>query len=411
MIQMTTLDNGIRVVTEKMTGSRALAIGVLVDSSQHHEQAAKAGLAHLVEHALFHGTSERSSLDIAKIIDTVGGRVSAFTSRDYTCFCGMVMDDHRTYLLDLFSDILLNSVFPEDRLEHEKNVVLHEQEMAHDIPYEEVGRLLKENVWPGHALGRPIEGYAETVSSLTREDIIYHLHNTYLPDKIIIAIAGNLDHADIVAQVQDCFWRFTGMSEELKQAAPLFSPCLITKQMAHAQSYFSVAIPAPEYTSSDRYEMHQLSTILGGGLSSRLFRSLREERGLVYDIQSEYHAYRDAGLLVVSGNTSPENQQEAVERACKEIENLFSGQQQLTQEEIWQASLHNIGQHHIDSEDPYNRMSRLLTQLFYFKTVLPTEEIIHQLSQVTKKSLQKTCSAIFPHITDNMGIVLCEGKL
>lgn len=411
MIQTTTLDNGIRVVTEKMAGSRALGIGVLVDSSQQHEKTNKAGLAHLTEHALFHGTSERSSLDISKIIDTMGGRVSAFTGRDYTCFSGMVMDDHRTYLLDLFSDILLNSIFPQDRLEHEKQVVLHEQEMARDIPHEEVGRLLKEHVWPGHPLGRPIEGYAETVSGLNRDDIIYYLHNTYLPDKITIAMAGNLDHEDIVAQVQDCFWRLTGSAEQLKSSEPLFKACSVTETTAHNQSYFSVALPAPKYTHTARYEMHQLSTILGGGLSSRLFRSLREERGLVYDIQSEYHAYRDAGLLVVSGSTTPGQQQVALDLVCEEVQGLFSGEKQLTQEEVWQAGLYNIGQHHIDSEDPYNRMSRLLTQLFYFKKVLPAEEIILKLEQVTVESLQETCRAIFPDISGNMGVVLCEGKV
>ncbi len=163
MIESSVLENGIRVITESMPYSRSIAVGILVSAGPRDEQADKAGLAHLVEHALFHGTSCRSELDISRIIDTMGGRISAFTGRDYTCFSAVVMDDHITYILDLFSDLLLNSIFPEERLEHEKQVIQSELAAGRDIPQERVLNLLKSSVWPTHALGRSIEGTEESI--------------------------------------------------------------------------------------------------------------------------------------------------------------------------------------------------------------------------------------------------------
>lgn len=409
MINSTTIENGIQVITEKMEGSRALGVGVLVDSSPRDEVAGQFGLAHLVEHALFHGTSERSGLEISKLIDTMGGRVSAFTGRDYTCFSAMVMDDHRTYVLDLFSDLILNSIFPAERLEYEKQVILHEQMMGRDIPAEEVDRLLRKNVWNDHSLGRPIEGYVETIASLTREDVIYYQRNMFTPDKITIAMAGNLEHEDIVSQVTDCFWRLTGQRKNVSYSEPVFEPCSITKETKHNQSYFSVALPAPRYSADDRYEIHHLSTILGGGLSSRLFCNLREKRGLVYDIQSEYLAYRDAGMLVISGSTSTTNHDEVMEIVEEEIVELFSGEKQVLEEELWQAGMYMVGQHHIDSEDPFTRMSRLLTQELYFKKNIPAQEVIEKLEQVTVESLQEVCKRLYPDVSQKMATVMYKG--
>ncbi len=409
MIQATTLENGIRVITEKTLNSRSLGIGILVDSSPRSESSDKAGLAHLLEHALFHGTTGRDSLEISKLVNTMGGRVAAFTGRDYTCLSALVMDDHRTYVLDLFSDIILNSIFPADKLEQEKQVVLQEQESGADIPFENISQILKENIWKNHALGRPIDGYPGTVAGLTREDVIYYLHNTYLPNRITIALAGNLEHEDIVSQVQDCFWRMIGSVEEKSNARPEFTPCNIVRQTSYHQSYFTIGIPAPEYTSSHRYGVYQLNTILGGGLSSRLFRRLREEKGLVYNIQSEYLPYKDAGLIAVSGSTAPVYQKEVMDIVVEEIDDLFSCKKPVTQEEAWQAEMYSVGQHFIDSEDLYTRMSRLLTQSFYFGDPIPSAEIVRHLRGITPEYLGEISTQVFPNISKNMATVISEG--
>lgn len=407
MIESSVLENGIRVVTESMPHSRSIAIGILVSAGPRDEREDKAGLAHCVEHGLFHGTSSRSEMEISRIIDTMGGRVSAFTGRDYTCYSALVMDDHVTYILDLFSDLLLNSIFPEERLEHEKQVILNELAAGLDNPQERAMDLLKASVWPNHALGRPIEGTAETISGLTREDVIYFLHSTYLPNRISIAMAGHLQHEDVVAQVRDCFWRFFGQAERVIVPPGPFVPGTFSEENACMQAYFAMGVPAPSYSHADRYGIHLLNTILGGGLSSRLYRSLREEHGLVYSVTSEYHAYLDAGMLVVSGSTLPQCLARTLELVEDEITGLLTLVRPADIEEVWQAQLYTVGQHHIDSEDPYTRMSRLLTQNYYFDRSIPNEEIVGNLKRLTEVSLAEICERTFAGITDTFAVALC----
>ncbi len=401
-IGLSELENGIRVVTEAMPGSRAVAIGILIDAGPRDETEDQAGLAHLVEHVLFHGTSSRNSSDIARIVDTMGGRVTAFTGRDYTCLSALVMDDHRTYALDLFADMLLNSIFPEDKLQKEKQVIINEQEMLADLPQEQVQSLLKSTIWPNHPLGRPIEGDVQTVASLSREDVIYFLHSNYLPDRMIIAFAGNLEHEDIVAQVRDCFWRLSGRSVARRFETATFRSGFSRHASSGSRATFAVGVEAPVYDSVERYGIHLLNTVLGGGMSSRLYRVLREERGHVYDIHSAYHAYVDGGVLVTSGSCRAAQVYDVVDEIIDVSGSLLSGTQPVREEELWQARLYNIGQYHIDSEDPFVRMSRLLTQLFYFKRVISRQEIVSGLEKTDPAALAEMCRDCFGTYTEKV---------
>ena len=190
LYQKTTLENGIRVVTETIAGLRSVAIGILVDACPRDELPEKAGLAHLVEHLLFQGTSSRDENQIANLMDVGGGNFGGFTTRDYTCYFATVLDDYRTYAIDLLGDILLNSIFPPKNIEREKTIILREIDRVRDTPYEWVHMLLKSAVWPDHPLGRAITGDSTTVQELSREDVIYFVHNNYLPNRMIIAAAG-----------------------------------------------------------------------------------------------------------------------------------------------------------------------------------------------------------------------------
>lgn len=406
MIESSVLENGIRVITESMPYSRSIAVGILVSAGPRDEQDDKAGLAHLVEHALFHGTSCRGELEISRLIDTMGGRISVFTGRDYTCFSAIVMDDHITYILDLFSDLLLNSIFPEERLENEKQVILTELATGHDIPQERVLALLKSSVWPDHALGRQIEGSEDSLRRLTREDVIYFLHGNYLPNRISIAMAGNLQHEDVVAQTRDCFWRLFGQAERVVEAPGPFVPGTFVEENSSMQAYFALGFPAPPYSHPDRYGIHLLNTILGGGLSSRLYRRLREEQGLVYSIHSDYHAYLDAGMIVVSGSTLPDGLAKTVRLVKKVATGLLSLAEPAEAEEIWQAQLFAVGQHHLDSEDPYTRMSRLLTQMYYFNRSIPAEEIVANLEGLTRNALAEISERSFASVEDQLALAV-----
>ena len=305
------------------------------------------------------------------------------------------MDAHRTYVFDLLSDLLLNSVFPEKKLEHEKNVIINECNMGKDNPSLHTDANLRAAMWQGHPLGKAIEGEAASLESISREDIIYFFHNHYLPNRITIAVAGNLEHEDIVAQVRDCFWRLSGFSEATQSDEPQFNSRFVTDRLDTNQAYFSVGIQAPRYDHENRYDVHLFNTILGGGLSSRLYRFLREDKGLVYDIHSEYQAYKDAGALIISGSTQPNIIFDVVDDVIAIIQSMALGTVPVDEEELWQAKLYNIGQHHIDSEDPYTRMSRMLTQHFYFGRTLPAEEVTEELEKVTTSSLAAMCEEVF----------------
>lgn len=421
--QKTTLDNGIRVVTETMPDVRSLAIGIVIAAGTCDEAQEKGGLAHLSEHAMFHGTSSRDARQIAHIMDVGGGNMGAFTSRDYTCYFATVLDDYRTYALDLLGDILLNSIFPVEHLDREKEIILREIASAHDSPPERAHMLMKAAIWPDHPLGRPVCGVPETVRDLTREDVIYFVHEHYLPDRVIVAAAGNVIHEDFVAQVRDAFWRMQGMGGSGSGPPLRYQTGVKIEHAPVSQAYFSLGLRAHRYTHPQRYTLHILNIILGGGISSRLYRQMREERGLVYTIGSEYHAYRDGGLLVVEGCTAPEHLNQVLGLTLTELRQLFSGEKPVEEEELWKAKMQIRGQHLVAAESTSTRMSRLATQELYFGRYIPSGEIMRDIDAVDdslqhlgKETLvdalsQATIAVVGPETTHAYGPVSVRGLL
>ncbi len=395
MYRKSTLENGIRVVTETMSEHRSISMGILIDAGPSDEGPEQSGLAHLVEHAVFCGTSSRSASQIARLMDEAGGHLGAFTTRDFTCYSATVLDDYFTYALDLLGDILLNSIFPPDSLEREKTAILREIECAGDLPSERVHDLLKSFAWSDHSLGRSIAGRPDTIKLITREDVIYYVHEHYSPDRIIVAAAGNVDHEDFVAQVRDAFWRMMGKSVPVAKASPVFKPGVVLENMPVSQVYFSLGIRACPYADPDRYGMHVLNNILGGGISSRLFRRVRENRGLVYHISSEYHAYRDDGMLVVEGCAAAENILQVLELVFDELWKLKSAKEPLDEEELWKAKMHIRGQHLISGENTNTRMNRLASQELYFGRYIPDEDILAQIDEIQTQKLQFLTDEVF----------------
>jgi predicted Zn-dependent peptidase len=384
----TTLENGIRVVTEAMPGMRSVALGILVDAGPRDEAPHQGGLAHLTEHVMFQGTASQDAVKIARLIDVAGGQMGAFTARDYTCYSATILDDYLTYITDLLGDILLNSTFPPEGVEREKRAILREMDAHRDSPPHRAEALLKAAVWPDHPLGGPIEGRPDTLLPLTREDVIYFVHENYLPDRMIVAAAGHVDHDDFVAQVRDAFWRLRGESRPAPSRPCRFRPGVVIEHAPISQVYFSLAIEAGRYADPNRYGLHLLNNLLGGGMSSRLFRRIREERGLVYDIHSEYHAYRDGGMLVVEGSAAPEHLIPVLAGTLFEMGRLVEWDDPIDEEELWKAKMQTRGQHLIASENSHTRMSRLATQELYFGRHVPAEEILDQIEEVDCDSLR-----------------------
>ncbi len=395
------LTNGIRIATETVPGSRSVSIGVLIDAGPQDDPADKWGLAHFTEHAFFQGTSNRDAVAISRLMDVAGGQMGAFTGRDYTCYYANVLSDYCPYALDLLGDILLNSTFPEDNLQREKLAILHEIDNACDNPYDRIHSQLKELMWPHSALGRSILGTRESVQGFTREDVIYFAHNHYLPDRMILAASGDLNHDHFVAQTQDAFWRMLGSSVPRQSGLNKPTGGVVLDHASVSQAYFAIGIPTGNYTDENRYFLHLLNCLLGGGMSSRLFYSLREERGLVYHIQSEVHAYRDAGLLVMEGSTTPEQLLEVLSLILLELYRLASFDAPVDAEELWKAKMQIRGQHLLASECLHTRMSRMLTQEHYFGCRIADESILDAIDAIDFHALRDYATEqLFPALAD-----------
>ncbi len=385
---------------------RSVAIGILVDAGSALDPAGKSGLAHLTEHLMFQGTSNRDERAISRIMDSAGGRVGAFTSRDYTCFFSLVLDEHITYVLDLMGDVLLNSIFPLDRLEREKMAILREIDGANDSPRDRAHMLLKSLAWRNHPLGDPIAGFPDTVTGIERDDVIYFVHERYLPNKFVIAAAGNVTHEDFVAQTRDSFWRLLGQAPAVSpRTSPIHQAGVYTEEHASAQVYFSLGLPAYAFHHPLRYATHILSKTLGGGISSRLYRQARENRGLVYQIGSEYHAYRDAGMLAIEGSTNPESLMEVLALILRELEALARGERPIDEEELWKAKMLLSAEHLIECDQPYSRMSRILTQELYFGRHISSEEVVAEIEATESEGLKRMVESTLANFLSNIAVV------
>ena len=386
--QKSVLENGLRVVSLEQPQARSVTLGLLAEAGSSAEPAHQRGLAHLLEHMIFQGTSNRDGLEIARLMDSAGGRMGAFTSRDYTCYYAQILADYLPYALDLFGDLLLNPVFDPDALEREKRAIQCEWQAGQDNPEQRVHEIMRGALWPEHALGRPILGTPDGLEHLQRDDLIYFLHSHYQPNRIIVAAAGRVGHDDFVAQVRDGFWRLLGERSATPVQRPVSQPALALQTAPLSQSYFSLGLEAAAFDSEDRVRLHVLNAILGSGISSRLFTRLREEMGLVYDAGSSYDAWRDAGLLTLEGSTTTEMLPVAVQALVSELGDLLDGSRPIEMEELHRAKVRLGAQIQLAAEDTHTLMSRLATQELYFGTHFDEAALLHDLEAVGHDTLQ-----------------------
>ncbi|MCP4693948.1 MAG: insulinase family protein [Desulfobacterales bacterium] len=389
MYAKSTLENGVRVVTNKMPGARSMAVGVLVEGGIRDEVRGQHGLAHLVEHLLFQGGANRDSMQIARLIDAAGGQVGAFTARDYTCYTATVLDDHYPFAMELFGDILLHPVFSENALASEISAILREIAAARDSPGDRAHANLKALAWANHPLGRPITGLPEDIRGVTRENVLRFVRDHYSPDRFIVAAAGNVAHKDFAAHAEDAFWNMSGAGEKTGPGPrPGFQSGCCVEHLPVSEAYFSIGARAHRFAHPDRFAVHVFNKMLGGGVSSRLFRGLREERGLVYDIYSEHHAYHEDGLLVVEGSTSPESLMRVLALTLVEMWKLASGDEPVNEEELRNAKMQITAQHLLAGEHTSTRMSRLATQELYLGRHIPTEDVLAGIHGVNAGALR-----------------------
>lgn len=382
-VKTTRLPNGLTILTEHMPGLRSVTFGIWVRRGSRHESAPLNGICHFIEHALFKGTRTRSAHDIAMESDRLGGHLDAYTSHEITGFSMKVVDTAMPAAFDLIADMLANPRFDEADLKREQSVIIEEMKMIEDTPDELLGELLNAAYFPEHALGRPIEGTVETVSSFDHEKTsAFHAQN-YAPPNLVIAAAGNVDHQQFV----DLALRFFGggnghMGNGQSVAAPAPSaPILIERKSELEQAHMIVAAPWPSARSEDRYVASMLGTIIGGGTSSRLWQSIREERGLAYAIGAGGNMFTDVGMFTIYAGVSPAHIDQVLDLSLKELRRVV--REPVTNNELKLAKEQAIASVLLSLESSSARAGALARQEIVHGRRIPTDEIIRRIEAVT----------------------------
>src|SRR5229473_5230988 len=334
-IRKTVLPNGLLVLTESMPHLRSVSMGAWIGSGSRDEAAEVNGISHFVEHMVFKGTTTRSAQQIAREVDTIGGNLDAFTGKEMVCFNIKVLDENVPPALEVLADLVLHPTFTPDELTREQGVILEEIKMDEDNPDYLVNEVWTQNFWKGDALGRPILGTAKTVSNFNQQVVFDFYAGRFTPRNMVFSAAGNLEHDAFVAQVEKEFDSLTASGESAtpKVDAPRATPHITLKRKkALEQVQFCLGVPAPPVNDRRRYGVYLLNTMLGGGMSSRLFQTIREDQGLAYSIYSEMNPFRDTGSICVYAGVAVNNAKETLALTMDEI-------RRLKQETVGEAEL------------------------------------------------------------------------
>lgn len=406
MINKTILDNGIRVISEALPHANSVSIGIWVANGSRHERRESNGVAHFIEHLLFKGTSRRSALDIAREIDSVGGILNAFTSREYVCYYAKVLDKFLPKAVDILVDIFHNSLFDPEEIEKERKVVLQEISMMEDNPDDSIHDLFHQHFWKGHPLGMSILGDQESVSSLSRDKIVGYKNHMYRADDIIITAAGKVDHQDLLDLIGKLLPDVPQGSGKVACQNPVYEKRmeLIGKELE--QVHMCLGVKGLPQHHSQRYEAFIMNTILGGSMSSRLFQEVREKQGLAYSVYSYMASHVDAGSLVVYAGSSQEHFTEVLEITVRELTRLKK--EPISMLELDSAREQLKGNLILSLESSDNRMSKLAKNEIYFGGYQPLEEITAGFDRVTSESIMQLSSEL---LDDNYLTLVLLGKL
>jgi len=380
------LPNGIRVVTERMDHVRSVAVGVWVETGSRHEAENRCGMSHLIEHLVFKGTATRSAEQIARTMDSVGGQMDAFTTKEHTCFYVQVLDQHLPLAVDLLADILLNPLFNADELEREKSVVLQEIKMVEDTPDDVIHDLFAGQIWEGHPLGRPILGSREAVTSYDRQTALSHFTEEYVPPRILISVAGNATHDHVINLFSTGFQGFERGATTRTATPPITRPGVNIVNKTLEQVHLIMGFPGLRHSAPERYALFLLNDVIGGSMSSRLFQEVREREGLVYAIHSGVQAYVDTGTLYVYAATDAQNFSKVLKSTLKVIRELKKTG--VTDEELRRAKDHLKGSLMLSLESTSSRMNRLAKHEMHHGTFLSMDAMLAAIDGVRHEEVQ-----------------------
>ena len=402
-LRRTELPNGLIVLTERMDHLHSVAMGVWIKSGSRCESAEMNGISHFVEHMLFKGTKSRSAQRIAREMDSIGGNLDAFTSKETICFNVKSLSDHVPIALDVLTDMVLNPTFALPDIERERGVILEEIKIDEDNPDVLVHELFTQSFWKGHPLGNPILGTTETVGRLGQQQLFGYHGDRFHGGNMVFSAAGNLDHDRFVEAVAEKFSALAGGQTLSELSAPAPSARIILRnKKALEQVQICLGVPAPRVTDESRFATSILNTVLGGGMSSRLFQNIREERGLAYSVYSDMSPYRDTGNLCVYAGTSAGKALEVVDLILAEFRNLK--ETPIGAEELTRAKDQLKGNILLGLESSNARMANLARQEMYFHHFFSADEVIARIEAVDASEVQTMAQRLFE--PENIAVTL-----
>ncbi|HLK57943.1 MAG TPA: pitrilysin family protein [Chthonomonadaceae bacterium] len=402
-IQLTTLPNGVRVVSETVPYVQSASVGIFVGTGSRDEEDALRGISHFIEHMMFKGTPSRTARQIADEIESKGGYLNAFTDKEMTCYQIRVLAEHTPLALDILTDMLRNSLHDEEEIKREKGVVLEEIKMYEDSPEDIVHEIFEQTMWPSHPLGKSVIGTAETVSGLSRSNLTGYIGSRYAPDRLVVAAAGNLQHEALVEMTAKALGDMNGTGPARTMSRP--SPSGQSKQTTKRdveQMHFCLGSTAYSKMEKERYSLSILNNVLGGNMSSRLFQEVREKRGLAYAIGSYSRSYQDGGLFCVYGGTSPTTFEQVLELTHSEFEKVK--REGLTDDELTKAKTQVRGALVLGLESMMSRMNRYGESLLSYGRVIPMEEVLREYEAVSHESI----AAIAAKVLDESALTLAS---
>jgi predicted Zn-dependent peptidase len=377
-----------------MPHMRSVSVGFWIGTGSRRETPEQNGISHFIEHMLFKGTTSRSAEDIARSVDSVGGNLDAFTSKELVCYNTKVLDEHLPRAFDVLADLVLNPLFNEDDLEREKGVILEELKMDSDNPDYLVNELFSSNFWKDHSLGRAILGTKETVTAFNRATVDAYYREVYTPANMLITAAGNLKHDALVALAAKHFQGLAARGPVPADDVPVTHARIVQRNKKELeQVHLILGVPSRRVDDPDRFASYTLNTILGGGMSSRLFQNIRERQGLAYSVYSDLGNYSDTGCLSVYAGTSLEAAGKVVESILKEFRDLKNNP--VPFEELRRAKDHLKGSLMLSLESTSSRMSDLARQEMYFHRFFTLDELVESIEAVSADDIQRLANTFF----------------
>ena len=385
MFKKAYLENGVPVVTESLKSVRSVVLGIWVKVGSRNETTEKNGISHCLEHMFFKGTKKRSAKDIAFEIDSLGGDLNAFTSRENTTFYIKVLDEYLGKGVELLSDIFLHPIFPEDELEKEKKIIKEEIKMVEDTPDDYIHDLFTRTIWGNTGLGQSILGRRETVRLFTKNDLLTHIRKYYGTRDIVISCSGNFDHDILLHNLHKNLGNLRRGSEPERRPPPQYNGKVAVFKKDLAEAHICLGLKGLSQVSKERYSLYVLNTILGAGVSSRLFQEIREKRGLAYSIYSFIASYYDTGIWGVSAGVSRKKVREVLELIIKE---MFSLKDTVHEAELKRAKDQLKGNIILGLESTSSRMNNIARQEIYYGRYYSPKEIIQEIESITLGSIK-----------------------